>query len=55
MASSFLAAPGDGGFYKGLFRDGKRNGYGVYEYADGSRYEGDWKDDKMVRKCFGGI
>jgi hypothetical protein len=27
---------------------GRRDGFGVYEYPEGSRYEGDWKEDKMV-------
>lgn len=25
---------------------GKRHGYGVYYYADGSKYDGEWVDDK---------
>jgi hypothetical protein len=24
----------------------KANGYGTYIHANGSKYEGDWKDDK---------
>ncbi len=26
---------------------GKRHGYGVYSYADGGRFEGEWIDDKV--------
>ena len=25
-----------------------KNGYGVQEYNNGERYEGEWKDDKRV-------
>jgi hypothetical protein len=30
----------------GVFLFGKFNGRGVYTYADGGRYDGEWKDDK---------
>lgn len=32
-------------FYKGEFRDGKRDGNGVFYYASGARYEGEWKEN----------
>ncbi len=28
-----------------MFSDGKKNGFGIYNYANGAVYEGDWKDD----------
>jgi hypothetical protein len=27
-------------------KNGKSDGYGIMEYADGDRYEGEWKDEK---------
>jgi hypothetical protein len=33
--------------YIGQFKNGKRNGRGVFYYQDGSYYEGYWKDNKM--------
>ncbi len=30
----------------GDWSEDKANGFGVYTHADGSRYEGEWKDDK---------
>lgn len=46
----------DSSSYTGDFRNGKRNGYGIYFHADiktdygglmnfGDRFEGNWKDD----------
>ena len=32
---------------QGDFQHGKRHGYGVYSYADGGRFEGEWVDDKV--------
>ena len=32
---------------QGDFQHGKRHGYGVYTYADGGRFEGEWIDDKV--------
>ncbi len=32
--------------YHGSYKEDKRNGRGVFEYADGGRYIGDYKDDK---------
>ncbi|KAI9017402.1 hypothetical protein BC832DRAFT_527486, partial [Gaertneriomyces semiglobifer] len=31
--------------YIGHWLDGKRDGYGVFQYASGALYEGEWKDD----------
>jgi hypothetical protein len=31
--------------YDGELRYGKRHGYGTFFYANGARYEGEWKDD----------
>lgn len=32
--------------YEGLVKDGKKHGYGVYTYADGTIYRGNWYMDK---------
>ena len=32
---------------QGDWIDGKMEGMGSYQYADGSRYTGPWKDSKM--------
>ena len=32
------------------FFDNKKSGHGVYTYADGRRYEGEWRDDKPTGK-----
>jgi hypothetical protein len=37
----------DGSKYNGLLENGKRNGFGRYDYADTSWYEGQWDKDKM--------
>ncbi len=31
--------------YTGDWQNGRRHGYGVFEYADGSQYEGEWVDN----------
>jgi hypothetical protein len=31
----------------GNWENDKANGYGVYTHANGSRYEGEWVDDKQ--------
>jgi len=36
-----------GDFYKGNFKDGKRNGYGLCQFPSGAIYKGDWKDDLL--------
>jgi hypothetical protein len=33
-------------YYEGNFIDGKREGYGVFYYADGSRYKGQWSNNQ---------
>ena len=35
------------GFYMGMLADGKKNGYGKYEYNDGTSHEGEFMDDKL--------
>lgn len=32
-------------FYDGEWLEGKRNGFGIYQFSTGARYEGQWKDD----------
>ena len=34
------------GMYKGRFNMGMRQGSGIYYYSDGSRYDGNWQNDK---------
>jgi hypothetical protein len=38
--------------YTGTFVDGKRNGVGRMEYANGNNYQGQWKDDRRVKGEF---
>jgi hypothetical protein len=33
--------------YKGAWGDDKRQGFGIFLYANGARFEGFWHDDKM--------
>ena len=30
----------------GEYKDGKRNGYGIYTWSDGVKYVGEFKDNK---------
>ena len=34
----------DGDSYEGEFREGARNGRGVYRWADGSAHDGTWRE-----------
>eukprot|EP00961_Rhodomonas_salina_P145376 1956462-Rhodomonas_salina.2 len=34
--------------YIGQIRDGLRHGLGVMRWTDGAKYEGEWRDDKVV-------
>jgi hypothetical protein len=36
----------DDGVYHGDFFDGVRQGYGVYEWNNGDRYEGNYRNNK---------
>ncbi len=36
----------DDGVYCGDFFDGVRQGYGVYEWSNGDRYEGNYRNNK---------
>ena len=38
----------DGKFYKGMFKNGKREGKGFLQFPDGTKYEGDWKNDLFM-------
>ncbi|KAK9823844.1 hypothetical protein WJX72_005878 [[Myrmecia] bisecta] len=39
--------------YSGMFKDGKRHGWGVLHYATGARYEGEWQcEKKHGQGCF---
>eukprot|EP01088_Endostelium_zonatum_P014314 TRINITY_DN3095_c0_g1_i1.p1 TRINITY_DN3095_c0_g1~~TRINITY_DN3095_c0_g1_i1.p1 ORF type:complete len:1160 (-),score=378.01 TRINITY_DN3095_c0_g1_i1:136-3615(-) len=40
---------GGGGVYGGEWKKGRRNGYGEMMYSDGSKWEGQWKDDVEVK------
>jgi hypothetical protein len=49
MKEGTLSFP-DQSEYKGVLKNGKRNGLGVNVYADGSRYEGKWTDNVFQGK-----
>ena len=34
------------GNFQGMWKDGKRNGHGYFDYNDGDKYVGEWKDGK---------
>lgn len=40
----------DGRKYQGLFKEGKRSGYGIFTWPSGCRYEGEWQEDKRHGK-----
>ena len=33
--------------YEGLYKNGKKHGFGKYEWPDGSIYEGSWINNKI--------
>jgi hypothetical protein len=37
--------------YEGMFREGKRNGLGIFFYSNGSIYEGEWVNDNKQGFC----
>ena len=38
----------NGGVYLGEWKNGYRDGHGVQTWPDGSRYEGNWINDKVI-------
>jgi DNA polymerase III subunit epsilon len=42
----------DGHSYDGAFMKGLPEGKGIYDWANGDRYEGDWLDGKRVHGCW---
>ena len=34
-----------GGQYEGAFANGKKHGYGIYKYKDGTKITGYWEND----------
>ena len=40
----------NGDRYEGDWRNGKKEGKGIYYYNNGDRYEGDWRNDKKDGK-----
>ena len=39
--------PSKEGYYEGEMKNGKRNGKGIFRLPEGSRFEGEFKDDKL--------
>lgn len=37
--------------YTGEWKEGKRDGFGTYQYASGALYKGEWKDNMKVNDC----
>ena len=37
-----------GDVYEGEFKNGNRDGYGTYTFADGTKIEGQWKNGRLV-------
>lgn len=35
----------NGDIYKGAFKNDKRHGTGICQFASGALYKGDWRDD----------
>ena len=35
----------DGSCYKGVYKNGKKHGFGTYQWTDGSKYQGQWEDN----------
>jgi hypothetical protein len=35
----------NGDIYEGVWKEGKKEGYGVQKYLNGDVYEGEWKND----------
>jgi hypothetical protein len=38
---------GNGDSYEGSVRGKQKHGYGVYRYANGDSYSGDWNNDEQ--------
>ena len=34
--------------YKGEYKNGKKNGYGILEFSDGKKYKGYWENGKKT-------
>lgn len=47
MAPSVTVRYSDGNIFVGTLIDNKKNGYGIFYWANGTRYEGCWKDGVM--------
>ena len=39
-----------GDIYQGHFKDGDRDGKGLYKFTTGERYDGEWKNSKRNGK-----
>ena len=37
-------------FYEGEFKYHRRHGKGTYNYADGQKYVGEWKENKRMER-----
>lgn len=40
----------DGRRYTGMFKEGKRFGYGIFTWPSGCKYEGEWEEDRRHGK-----
>ena len=47
QGQALIYFPKEQSLFFGNFQDSKANGYGVQSWADGTRYEGEWKDWKQ--------
>ena len=42
----------NGDKYDGEWKNGKKEGKGIFYYNNGDKYEGIWNNDEYVRNCY---